>query len=157
MEDKKMKISKNFVLQEFVYPEAFAKHGADAIDFIDKKLIDIAEFIRTKIGVPITINNWHTGGQFKESGLRNPNTTTGAKLSQHKLGKAIDTKAKGYDGQKWYDFVKANSKALYDLGVRRIEHKSLATTWLHIDLKEHGKKCIQVVDLVKVVEEINLI
>jgi hypothetical protein len=151
------KVSTHFDIREFVYPEAFKTHGVNAITLIDKKLIAIAEFIRIKTGVPITINNWHTGGPFKESGLRDPNTTTGAKLSQHKLGKAIDPKAKGYDGQKWYNFVKENAKALYDLGARRIEHKSLATTWLHIDLKEHNKKCIQVVDLTKVVEEINLI
>lgn len=151
-----MKVSEHFDLREFVDPITYAQKSSAAIDLIDRKLIGIAEFIRNKIGQPVTINNWHNGGQFKESGLRNKNTSTGAKLSQHKLGKAIDTKVNGYDGQKWYDFVKENAKELYDLGVRRIEDKSLATTWLHIDTKEHGKKCIQVIDLTKVVEEITI-
>lgn len=149
-----MKISENFDLREFIDPITFAQKSSGAIDLIDRKLINIAEFIRVKIGQPVTINNWHIGGQFKESGLRNKNTTTGAKLSQHKLGKAIDVKAADYDGSDWYKFVKENAKELHDLGVRRIEDKSLATTWLHIDTKEHGKKCIQVVDLTKIVEEI---
>lgn len=151
-----MKVSEHFDIREFVDPTTFAQQSSRSVDAIDKKLINIAEYIRTKIDQPVTINNWHLGGQFKESGLRNKNSTTGAKLSQHKLGKAIDVKASGYAGDDWYEFVKIQAKELYDLGVRRIEHKSLATTWLHIDLKEHGKKCIQVVDLVKVVEEIPL-
>jgi hypothetical protein len=151
-----MKVSEHFDIREFVDPTTYAQQSNRSIDFIDRRLIDIAEFVRVKVGKVVSINTWHVGGQFKESGLRNKNSTTGAKLSQHKLGKAIDLKAIGFTGPEWYNFVKENAKALYDLGVRRIEDKSLATTWLHIDLKEHGKKCIQVVDLVKVVEEIPL-
>lgn len=149
-------VSEHFCIQEFVDPQTFKDRGDSSIGLINRKLIDIAEFVRSKIGKPVTINNWHSGGQFKESGLRNPNTKTGAKLSQHKLGNAIDCKALGYSGNEWYKFVKDNAKELYNLGVRRIEDKSLATTWLHIDCKEHGKKCIQVIDLTKVVEEITI-
>lgn len=147
-------VSEHFCIQEFVDPQTFKDRGEDSIGLINRKLIDIAEFIRSKIEKPVTINNWHAGGQFKESGLRHPNTKTGAKLSQHKLGNAIDVKALGFSGNEWYEFVKANAKELFNLGVRRIEDKNIAKTWLHIDTKEHGKKCIQVVDLVKVIEEI---
>jgi len=147
-------VSEHFCIQEFVDPKTYKDRGDSSIGLINRKLIDIAEFVRSKIGKPITINNWHAGGQFKESGLRNPNTSTGAKLSQHKLGCAIDCKASGYSGDEWEIFVRENAKELYNLGVRRIEDKNLATTWLHIDTKEHGKKCIQIVDLVKVIGEI---
>lgn len=151
-----MQVSPHFVLQEFIDPVTFEQEGEHSIDLIDKKLIDIAEFIRTDIGLPVTINDWHTGGQYKESGLRNKNTTTGAKKSAHKLGKGIDVKVKGYGGKEWYEYVKKNAKKLYDLGLRRIEDKKIATTWCHMDTKEHGKKgVIQVVDLTEVVEEIN--
>lgn len=156
MEDKKMKASKHFDLREFVDPETWRVRGVESKGLMNQRLFFIADFIREKVGQAVTINNWHLGGQFRESGLRNPNTSTGAKLSQHKLGNAIDVKSTGYDGRKWYDFVRANAKELYTLGVRRIEDKSLATTWLHIDCKEHGKQCIQVVDLTKVVEEIKI-
>lgn len=148
------KVSEHFDLREFIDPVTFQARGEQSIGLINRKLIDIAEFIRSKIGKPVTINNWHTGGQFKESGLRNPNSKTGAKYSQHKLGNAIDPKVSGFGGNEWYDFVKQNAKELYNLGARRIEDKTIATTWLHIDCKEHGKKCIQVVDLTKVTEEI---
>lgn len=151
-----MKISKYFDLREFVDDVTWAQRGEQSKGLINQHLFGIADYIREKVGQAVTINNWHIGGKFRESGLRNPNTSTGAKMSQHKLGNAIDVKSAGYDGVRWYSFVKANVKELYELGVRRIEDKSLATTWLHIDCKEHGKKCIQVVDLVKVVEEIKI-
>lgn len=148
--------SKYFDIQEFIDPATYSEEGENSITFIDKKLIDIAEFVRETLGKPVTINNWHTGGQYKESGLRNKNTTTGAKRSAHKLGKGIDVKAKEMVGNEWYEFVKKHAKKLYDLGLRRIEDKTLATTWCHMDTKEHGKKgIIQVVDLTKVTEEIN--
>lgn len=151
-----MKVSEHFVIQEFVDQTTFEAEGENSITFIDKKLIDINEFIRIETGLPVTINNWHTGGQYKESGLRNKNTTTGAKKSAHKLGKATDSKVKGMGGKEWYDFVKKHAKKLYELGLRRIEDKSIATTWCHMDTKEHGKKgIIQVVDLTKITEEIN--
>jgi hypothetical protein len=150
------KVSEHFILEEFINPDTFKREKDNGLSLIDKKLFDIAEFIRVDLGVPITINDWHTGGQYHESGLRDKNSTTGAKLSQHKLGKAIDVKAKGYGGAEWYDYVKKNAKKLYDLGVRRIEDKSIATTWLHIDTKEHGGNFIEVVDLVKIVEEIKI-
>lgn len=147
-------VSQYFDLREFIDPVTYKARGDESIGLINKKLISIADFIRIKLGKPITINNWHTGGQYKESGLRNPNSKTGAKFSQHKLGFAIDCKASGFGGNEWYTFVKENAKELYNLGVRRIEDKNIAITWLHIDCKEHGKKCIQVIDLVKVIEEI---
>ncbi len=149
-------VSKNFVVQEFINPEAYAKDGDKSISLIDPKLIIIAQWVRDDIGKSITINNWHSGGIFKESGLRDKNTGTGAKGSQHKLGKAIDPKIAGMTGKMWYDYVKSNVVELYALGLRRIEHYSLATTWCHMDTKEHGKKCIQVVDLTKIVEEIKI-
>lgn len=151
-----MQVSKHFDLREFVDPATFEQEGEHSAELIDKKLIDIAEFVREELGKPVAINNWHTGGQFKESGLRNQNTSTGAKKSAHKLGKAIDVKSSGMGGKEWYEFVKKHAKKLYDLGLRRIEDKKIATTWCHMDTKEHGKKgVIQVVDLTDVVEEIN--
>lgn len=147
--------SKYFIVQEFINPTTYERLGDDSINLIDSKLIDIAEFIREDIGLPITINNWHNGGQYEESGLRDKDSTTGAPKSTHKLGKGIDLKIKGYSGKEWYNYVKANSKQLYDLGLRRIEDKSIATTWCHMDTKEHGlKDTIQIIDKVKVTETI---
>lgn len=150
-------ISKHFVIEEFINPTTFKRDGEKSILLIDYKLIDIAEFIREDLGIPITINNWHTGGQYSESGLRDKDSKTGASKSTHKLGKGIDVKAKNYYGLDWYNYVKKNAKKLYELGLRRIEDKSIATTWCHMDTKEHGEKdTIQIVDLTKVTERIKI-
>ena len=150
-----MNISEHFDIREFVGPETFEKWGSKSIDLFDPKLIDIAEFLRTDIGKPVTINNWHIGGQYHESGLRSPETKTGAKLSAHKIGKAIDPKVKDYDGERWYAYVKSNAKKLYELGLRRIEDRKIATTWCHMDTKEHGEpNTIYIIDLTKVTEKI---
>lgn len=152
------KISPHFVLEEFINPADFELHKEESINLIDKKLIDIIEFVRTDTGLPITINNWHTGGQYHESGLREKNTKTGAPKSAHKIGKAIDPKIKGWGGQEWYEYVKKNAKKLYNLGLRRIEDRSIATTWCHMETKEHGEpNVIQIIDLTKVTERIKII
>src|SRR3990167_1994095 len=152
------KVSEHFVLQEFINPDDFEESKENSIDLIDHRLIDIAEFTRKDLGKPVTINNWHTGGKYKESGLRDPNTKTGSKKSAHKAGKAIDVKAKGFGGKEWYDWVKKNAKKLYDLGLRSIEDKKIATTWCHMDTKEHGEpNVIQIVDLTIITERIKII
>jgi hypothetical protein len=144
---------KYFKVQEFIDPITYKELGDNSISLIDSKLIDIADFIREDIGLPVTINNWHENGQYKESGLRNKNSKTGAPKSTHKLGKGMDLKIKGWGGKEWYEYVKEKFKKLYDLGLRRIEDKSIATTWCHMDTKEHKlKNTIQVVDKVKVTE-----
>jgi len=146
-----------FKVQEFINPTTYAREGDKSIELIDHKLIAIADFVREDTDLPVTINNWHEGGQYEESGLRDKDSKTGAPKSMHKLGKGMDLKIKGWDGQKWYDYVKLNSKKLYDLGLRRIEDKKISTTWCHMDTKEHGlKDTIQIVDKIKVTETIKI-
>lgn len=152
------KASEHFLIQELVNPETFEEHKENSLDLIDHKLIDILEFIRTDTGKPVTVNNWHTGGSYKESGLRDPNTKTGSPKSMHKKGKAVDPKIVGFTGKEWYEYVKKNAKKLYQLGLRRIEDKKIATTWCHMDTKEHGEpNIIQIIDLTSVTERIKVI
>ena len=144
---------KNFKIQDFINPITYAELGDDSIKLIDPKLIVLAEFIYEDTGLKPYINNWNEGGQYKESGLRDKDSKTGAPKSTHKLGKGMDLKIKGWGGKEWYEYVKKNFKKLYELGLRRIEDKSIATTWCHMDTKEHGlKDTIQIVDKVKVTE-----
>lgn len=139
------KVSKNFYADEFLHPEE------TDISKIDKRLIDIAQYIRDTTGLPVTINNYATGGQYKESGLRSATTTTGAKKSAHKEGKAIDVKISGLSGKMMYLWAKEHQEELYALGVRQIEHYSLTPTWLHLSTRGH-EGMIQIIDLKKVVD-----
>ena len=133
-----MKVSNNFVLQEFVTPEIWASHKERSLIFIDIRVIQIAQFLRDIYG-GITINNWHTGGQYSESGLRSFNTSTGAKHSQHKYGRAIDLKFSDTTNKKVYADILANAKKFYDAGIRVVEDIADTPSWLHIDVRNTGK------------------
>ena len=127
-----MALSKNFVIQEFVYPEIYAKYGENAQWFIDKRIVQACQFIRDKLERSVTINDWHLGGRYEESGLRAFDTETGAKYSQHKFGAAADLKIEGFDGDEMRDVVKEYWGELKGL-ITTIEDDT--DTWLHIDCR----------------------
>jgi len=47
-----MKVSANFYLQEFIDPDTYKRFGASSIWFIDRKIINLAQFIRERLGKP---------------------------------------------------------------------------------------------------------
>lgn len=129
-----MEVSKNFVLQEFIYPKIFEDEGVKCIRYIDERIVKAAQIIRDYVGVPVTINNWHTGGNFTMSGLRPFNSKVGAKMSQHKFGRAIDVKVQAMNGEEMRDVI----KKLFAIGslkglVTTIEDDT--DTWLHLDCR----------------------
>ena len=125
---ERKEVTKSFFVDEFVFP------GGD-FNKVDPKLPVIAQWIRDTIGLPVTINNYATGGQYKESGLRDINTTTGAKKSAHKEGKAIDIKVKGMTSRQVYDWCMDRQIELYALGVREIEGNNYTPTWTHLSTR----------------------
>ncbi len=127
--------SNHFIIQELVPKEIYEYRGEKSIELIDKRLWTLIDFFRDYFAVPITINNWDSGGKFNESGFRLSNSKTGAALSQHKFGRAADLKFEGltnYDGirdvviQHWDKFKKA--------GLTTIEAGT--ETWLHVDIRD---------------------
>lgn len=143
-----MKISENFCLQEFVPPEIYTKFGNSSIWFIDNRLINVVQYIRTATKKPLTINNWHKGGTYKESGYRVPDSTTGAKYSQHKFGRAADLKSE-LTPQEIYLFIKDSWKVLSSLGLTTVENVEATKTWLHIDLRHSDKRELLIVNPIK--------
>jgi hypothetical protein len=122
----RVKVSKSFFADEFLYP------GETDINKIDLRLIEVAQWVRDTTGKPVTINNYATGGQYKESGLRDVNTATGAKKSAHKEGKAIDIKVKGMTAKEVYDWCLDHQMELYAMGIREIEDTKYTPTWTHL-------------------------
>jgi hypothetical protein len=57
----------------------------------DERLLRLIDNIREQFG-PMTINDWSWGGVYHFSGWRSPGCDTGAKLSQHRFGRAVDMK-----------------------------------------------------------------
>ena len=131
-----MKVSQNFFIEEFVPPEIWERFGNNAIWFINPKIILINQFIRERFKVEVTVNNWKDLGQYKESGFRMPETKTGARLSQHKLGNASDTKVEGFTAEEVRNDIRKNFDLYSKFGLSTIEKDT--DTWTHIDCRATG-------------------
>lgn len=139
----RVKISDSFFLDEFIDPVTYDRFGAKSQRYIDPNIIKAAQYLRSITGIPITINNWATGGAYKESGLRNFETSTGAKYSAHKFGRAADLKIGDLTSFDMWDLVKSHEETLLeDCGIRRVEDpeftKGKHRSWLHCDTLYNG-------------------
>lgn len=143
--DKLYKITDFFKTQEFVSKAIYEKFGENSIWFIDPRLIKLAVFCRTFWGKPITINNWHIGGKSQERGFREPTSTVGASLSQHRFGRAIDITVKGMTPQEVYKSILDNEKAFMEQGLTTLEDIKDTPTWNHLDIRNTGLNKILIV------------
>ena len=134
-----MKVSKDFVIEEFVPEEIYQQFGDKSIWFIDPKIIQIAQFFRDRYNLPITINDWHNDGLRKYSGFRQPHEDIGATLSQHRFGRAIDMKWLN-QGKLTIDMIRDDIKqhqlVFMTVGVTTVEEGT--ETWLHADCRHTG-------------------
>ncbi len=127
-----MKVSEHFILQELISPEIYNHPaiGNRAIDFINPMLIKTLEDMRGDFG-SITVNNWNIDGSYEQSGLRAPDSDTGAAYSAHRFGTAFDLKFKDTNPEDVY-FEILNNQASYPY-ITRIEDATETRTWLHIE------------------------
>ena len=93
-----------FSVKELVCKHVYERYGENAAMFLDEKLIETLNVIREQIlCAPMTVNNWHAGGNFTQRGLRcnicelvKSKTDAGSLyLSAHMLGKAVDCNVEG--------------------------------------------------------------
>jgi hypothetical protein len=117
--------------------------GERAWELLDLRALQTLQALRDKFG-PLTVNNWHTGGAFKESGLRSFNTGTGAQFSQHKFGRAFDCKFKGGTPREVAAYVMMHADEFPLLTT--IENPDATPTWFHFDVRSHNKEGIWVVN-----------
>lgn len=136
-----MKISKHFVMQEFLPPiqykyiMSFPEEARQQMfnRLVDPKIVELAEFYREYFKVPIIVNNWHTGGTYTLRGWRPKNCPVGASNSMHKVGKAFDCDIQGLGAEQVRKIILSNQELFYKAGLRRIEDD---VTWIHSDIKE---------------------
>jgi hypothetical protein len=140
------KISKYFTIQEMVPKEIYLRFGRDSQWFIDPRLMTLLDFIREFIGVPMTVNNWNSGGTLSQRGYRIPDTPTGGRLSQHKFGRAADVSYKGKTVQEVYNLILANEKVFMDAGLTTLENIEFTKSWLHCDIRWTGLNKILIVN-----------
>ena len=136
-----------FDIRELVCKDVYKRFGQKAWEFLDYRLLSNLFIIRDKLGLPIYVNNWHTGGNLSERGLRcNLCKTTKAYtdngnpyVSAHLQGKAIDFNVKGQtpdETRKWL----MNNAHILPFAIR-IEDAT--PTWVHLDVRnDSGNKVI---------------
>ena len=134
--------ARHFILEQLVPPDVFTALGDKAWDLMQPNLITTIDQLYDHFG-PMTINNWHTNGRFKESGYRDPNSATGAKRSQHKLGNAADIKPLKTTPRAMYDYILANPEQFPLLTT--LEDISATPTWLHVDCRVNATPGIRIV------------
>lgn len=141
-----MQVSKSFELTEFICPEVYAKFGSSSIWFLDHRIVDVVQYIRDQLNKKVVINDWHTGGEHKESGLRSFDTPTGGKMSQHKFGRAADIKVEGMYPFQVLQFIKDHWAQLHALGLTTIEDITKTPTWNHLDTRWTGRNDLFIVE-----------
>jgi len=135
-----MKVSQHIDIRELVPPETWEKHKEQSVKFIDDRLSKVIEAIRAFCGnMPVTLNNWHTGGKFRYRGYRPPECTVGGIRSMHRDGKAADFTVKDMTAENVRGIIRLNQTYLLSLGLTRIEK---SVSWVHIDLKYTGLKTL---------------
>lgn len=130
-----MKVSAHFHLQEFLPPDIYTQFGDVAIQFLDPRIINLAEFYRSYFGKPVMINTWDSGGTLKERGFRHPMSQTGGKLSQHKFGRAFDCNIEGMTSRELYRAIIDHAALFISKGLTTLENVAETPSWLHSDCR----------------------
>lgn len=153
-----LKDSKRFYLDELIHPNIYANSvhgGAKSIKFLNKDLIKLLIFIRERYKMPITVNNWGSGGSFINSGLRDYIQPLGGKASRsrHYYGLALDLKfnikAERKEREKLIKFVYndilKNEELFLNVGLTVLEDVNFTPTWLHISVEQTELSTIKII------------
>jgi len=126
---------KYFALNEVIPPAIIAERGERAWALMDDRILRGADWLREMFG-PAVINGKYGGKVFTESGLRDPFTTTGAKWSQHKFGRALDLKFTKVTCKEVYEYIIRNQPEARANGITTVEDIAFTGNWLHIDARK---------------------
>jgi hypothetical protein len=133
----------SFIIQELVAPEIYKARGERAWELLNPLALMALQSVRDKFG-PITVNNWHAGGSFKESGMRSFGTSTGAAYSMHRYGGAYDCKSKSATPTEMCEYILKNRHEFPY--VTAIENPAATPSWMHIDSRNHNLEGIWIVN-----------
>ena len=120
---------KSFKIQELVDKATYEKWGDKSIWFLDPVMLNLIQYFRNTFG-PITINNWHIGGDRQWSGLRTPRSPYYKQWSQHSFGRAADMLFSDVTPSEIDKYILDNEYDMKRMGLGGVE---LGKTWNHID------------------------
>ena len=133
-----------FNIRELVSPIVYDKWKEQAWMFFNEEILKELDYIRESYNSPIIINNWSSGSQLKQCGLRSnldqipkDNTNAGKLyLSAHTMGCAFDLHDKLGRNLKLYDHVLKLLKQGKLKTFKRLEDWNKTYTqggWVHVD------------------------
>ncbi len=139
-----MQLNKYFIAQEFLCEKEYNKlmllpenmRLNAFFKLVDKRVVDLAVFVREFFNKPVRVNTWHIRGELQYRGWRPKSCKIGAKFSDHKIGKAFDFNVVGLSDDYVKEQIMKNEDIFYKAGVRRLEHKDFATTWTHLSVND---------------------
>lgn len=127
-------ISQHYDIRELVAPTIYNHPaiGDRCVHFIHPNLPVTLEQMVKEFGEKPTVNDWHQGGQRKNSGLRDFNLPMGAKYSSHYYGNTADTIFHYSNPQYVFKYIMDNQdKFPY---IIRMENVAKTPTWNHIEV-----------------------
>ena len=134
-------MQRNFALSETVCPHIYARWGESSWKFVDERLQATMDVVRNEIlCVPLIVNTYAYGGLFRERGVRcnicaeiqKYTTKNLTYQSAHLFGKGIDfSSTKMTADEMRAKIIEMQDKLPYKI---RLEDKSIAPTWVHLDV-----------------------
>ena len=125
---------KYFKVQELVSESTYKARGGRSTQLIDKRVITFIEGLREALGKPITINNWHVGGEYQWRGLRIPESPWYSTYSMHTHGKALDFDVKGMAAEEVRQWIIEHRELEWVRPVNFLEGGE-TVNWGHIDVR----------------------
>lgn len=114
---------------KYFKPEELLPPGVQSLMVMDPRILWTLDQLRIFFGKPILVNNWKDDGFFAQRGFRN-DLNTGAPLSQHRFGRAVDFDITGTTADEFRAMAKLGKLDHELTYITRIEAK---TAWCHID------------------------
>ena len=133
----------NFAIHELVSPEIYAQRGQRGWELLDERALRALQDLRDRFG-RIRINDYEFGGKYRYSGFRPPECTVGAKLSQHRFGRAFDCKFHDHTAKEVYHHIVDNPED-FPL-ITTLENIDYTPTWLHMDVRMNPETGIRIVN-----------
>ena len=147
-----MYIPEHFQLQELFpqdfYEQYYPQRGANLWELIDHRVLRVFDGLRTVYG-PIVVNDWMWGGKNNYRGYRPPGCKIGARLSQHRFGRAGDGIPSKTTAEKIRQDIMKHRKDINDNNMDPaivFEHPSfryitafeIGISWLHFDVRNRN-------------------
>lgn len=129
-------------VQAFVPPEVYSVYKEKSIWFVDWRVLWTTDALADYFGAVVTANTWYQKGTLQYRGFRPPACATGATLSQHRYGRALDCDVAGMTAVAVREEILAHPSAAAFRFITTIEDD---VKWLHFDVRNTGKDEILIV------------